>query len=115
MNAGDDWFKQQKKLQGSMNQIKDTAGSALTGSNFLNMLDLFKTADDDIDTEALSTLRQNQNTIDNDLYEALSQSVNGRNELAADTEYAKKQLRSDLASQIANLDIDNFDSRMANW
>lgn len=115
MKGGDDWFKQQKKLQSSMNQIKGSAGSSLTGSNLLNMLDLFKSADDDIDTEVLNTMRDNQNTINNDLFETLSQNVNARNELAADTEYAKKQLRSDLAAQIANLDLDSFDSRMGNW
>lgn len=75
----------------------------MTGSNFYAMMDLLGRADDDIDTETLRTKKENQDTINNDLYEALSASVNGRNELAADSEYAHGQIGTDFLAQVANI------------
>ena len=92
-----------KKLQGSADQLKQSAGSSFNGSNFYSMLDLLKRADDDVDNETLRTKKDNQDTINNDLYEALSSSVNGRNELAADSEYAHGQIGTDFLAQVANI------------
>jgi len=114
-NMSDDWFSQIKKLQGTANTLKGTSGESLNGSNYYQLLDLLERADADIDSETLSTQRRNQDTINNDLYEALSQSVNGRNELAADTEYSMKQVANDFNAQLASMHPDLFDEKAGDW
>lgn len=102
-NMGDDWFEQMKKFQSSADKIKNTAGDSFTGSNLYNFMDLLERENDSIRNETLSTQRKNQDEINNDLYETLSQNVNARNELANDVDYGLHNIISDWAAQATSV------------
>lgn len=107
-NVGEDWFEQMKKFQSTADKLKQSAGGSFTGSNLYNFLDLLGRENDSIRSESLNTQRKNQNEINNDLYEALAQNVNARNELAADTEYGLANILSDWAAQSTSVAPDKF-------
>lgn len=104
--AGNDWYTQQQKLQSVVGQLRDAGGNALTGSNLYDFWDAVARKDDMDDVATLNNMRTNQNTIDNNYYEALSQSTNARNEYNMGIEQALRELAADHAAQMNNISPD---------
>lgn len=103
-NAGNDWYTQQQKLQSVVGQLRDAGGNAMTGSNLYDFWDSIARKDDMDDVATLNNMRGNQNVIDNNYYEAISQGVNARNEYAMGIEQSLRELAADYAAQLNNID-----------
>lgn len=123
-NAGNDWYTQQQKLQNVASQLADASGNAMYGSFYQDISDLIARKDDIDDVEVLNQMRENQNQIDNDYFDALAANNNAMNELYLDTEYDLKQLASDYAAQVNNIhpdlaedimDADNHTLNIPDW
>ncbi|CAJ0596484.1 unnamed protein product [Cylicocyclus nassatus] len=74
-------------------------------------LDLVNLEKNNINADTLKTQRENQNRLNNELFEKLSANVNARNELGINTEYAMKQLANDVMSQMASIDPDQAEGK----
>lgn len=105
-SAGANWYTQQQKLQSVTSQLADAAGNAMYGSFLNDMNDAIARRDDQDDVAILTQMRENQNTLDNDMYEALQQTRNARNELSMDTENDLRELIADYAAQTNNIHPD---------
>ena len=105
-NAGNDWYTQQQKLQSVNSQLADAAGNAMYGSFALDLADAIARKDDMDDVAVLNQMRENQNQIDNDYWEALMATNNSRNELYMDTEADLRELTADYAAQLNNIHPD---------
>lgn len=105
-NAGNDWYTQQQKLQNVASQLADAAGNAMYGSFYQDLGDLIARKDDMDDVAVLNQMRENQNQIDNDYWEAIISNNNSRNELYMDTEAALRELAADYAAQANNIHPD---------
>lgn len=105
-SAGSDWFRQHLKLQRVASALNDRSGNATRGSYLYDYRDLLGAADDMIDAETLDTQRENANQSLLGYYEALAQNVNARNEAAADTESALRELYADYLAQLNNIHPD---------
>ena len=102
-NAGNDWYTRQQKLQSVSNWIADASGNAMYGSFYNDLNDLIARQDDMDDVEVLNQMRENQNQVDNDYFEALMANNNSRNELYMDTEANLRELAADYAAQLNNI------------
>lgn len=63
-----------------------------------------------MNADTLKTQRENQNKLNNELFEKLSANVNAQNELGINTEYAIKQLVGDTKAQMATIDPDTAEA-----
>lgn len=102
-NAGNDWYTRQQKLQSVSNWLADASGNAMYGSFYNDLNDLIARQDDMDDVEVLNQMRENQNQVDNDYYEAIMANNNSRNELYMDTEANLRELAADYAAQLNNI------------
>jgi hypothetical protein len=113
-DAGSDWYTQQQKLQAVTSSLMDTGGNAFNGSGIYDLWDMIGRKDDMDDAAVLNQMRQNQNTVDNNYWEAIMASNNGRNESAMDTESNLREIVADWAAQMNNihpdLAADNLDT-----
>lgn len=105
-NSGNDWYTRQQKLQSVSNWLADASGNAMYGSFYNDLGDLIARQDDMDDVAVLNQMRENQNQIDNDYYEAIMANNNSRNELYLDTEADLRELAADYASQLNNIHPD---------
>ena len=105
-NAGNDWYTRQQKLQSVSNWLADASGNAMYGSFYNDLNDLIARQDDMDDVEVLNQMRENQNQVDNDYYEAIMANNNSRNELYMDTEANLRELAADYAAQLNNIHPD---------
>lgn len=105
-NAGNDWYTQQQKLQSVASQLADASGNAAYGSFALDMADAIARKDDMDDVEVLNSMRKNQNQVDNDYWEAVMATNNGRNEMYMDTEESLREIAADYAAQLNNIHPD---------
>ena len=104
--AGSDWYTQQQKLQSVTGQIMDASGNAMNGSSLYDLWDMVARKDDMDDVAVLDQMRQNQNTVDNNFYEALMQTNSGRNENAMKVETNLRELYADYIAQLNNIHPD---------
>lgn len=104
--AGSDWFRQHLKNQVVTSELVKKMANGLRGSLLYDFRDLYGTVDDMIDAETLDTQRENVNQSFLGYYEALAQNVNARNEAAADTESALRELYADYLAQLNNIHPD---------
>lgn len=105
-NAGNNWYTRQQKLQSVSNWLADASGNAMYGSFYNDLNDLIARQDDMDDVAVLNQMRENQNQIDNDYFEALAANNNSRNELYMDTEANLRELAADYAAQLNNIHPD---------
>lgn len=103
---GSDWFRQHLKLQRTASALNDKSGGAMRGSYLYDYRDLLKTADDNIDSESLDTLRDNKNSILMSYFESKMDDVNNRNQAALATEQGLRELYSDYIAQGNNIHPD---------
>ena len=113
-NAGSDWFRQHLKLQRTASSLNDRAGNATRGSYLYDYRDLLTTADDNIDSETLDTLRQNENQVLQSYFEALAQNNVNRQEAAMNTENGLRELYADYVAQLNNIHPDLASQYMNN-
>lgn len=66
---------------------------------------------DTIRNTTLEQQRENQNTINNDLFETTAQNINARNENAIDTEYGLNNILADYAAQATTVAPDKAKER----
>ncbi len=106
--AGNDWYTQQQRIQSVNSQLRDVMGNAANGSSLYDLWDLIARKDDMDDVAVLNQLRENRNQIDNNLFEAMAATNINRNQNAAETERALRELGGDYAAQMNNIhpDID---------
>ena len=104
--AGNEWFRQHRKLQGTASALNDRAGNAMRGSYLYDYRDLLGAADDMIDSETLDTQRQNENSVLQSYFESAAQNNVSRQEAAMDTESALRELYADYAAQLNNIHPD---------
>lgn len=99
-----DRFAQLKKLQSSTSGITAAAGNALQGSQTGNMISMLRGRGDLDSTEALDALTLNYNAVSNALDESLNTNAIARNDAASAAEAALREIESDTAAQLNNLD-----------
>lgn len=104
--AGNDWFRQHKKLQATASALNDRGGNAMRGSFLHDYRDLLGAADDMIDSETLDTQRQNENSVLQSYFESLAQNNVSRQEAAMDTESSLRELYADYVAQLNNIHPD---------
>ena len=108
-SAGNDWYAQLQNLQSTTAALADRSGNAMNGSYLYDLWDLISRVDDQQDAETLNTMRENIQNSRDSYFEALSQNINARNELAADTESNLRELFADYAAQVNNIHPDLAD------
>lgn len=113
-DAGSDWFRQHMKLQRTASALNDRAGNASRGSFLYDYRDLLATADDNIDSTSLDTLRQNMNQVLQSYFEASAQNNVSRQEAAIDTESGLRELYADYVAQLNNIHPDLASQYMDN-
>ena len=108
--AGTDWFRQHMKLQRTASALNDRSSGAMRGSYLYDYRDLLKTADDNIDSETLDTMRENENAVLMSYFESKMDDVNSRNQAALATEQGLRELYSDYVAQGNNIHPDLVES-----
>lgn len=103
---GTDWFRQHLKLQRTASALNDRSDKAMRGSYLYDYKDLLKTADDNIDSETLDTMRENENSILMSYFESKMDDINNRNQAALATEQGLRELYSDYIAQGNNIHPD---------
>lgn len=106
--ARDERFAAQKKLQAAAQSLFGSAGNALRGSTLYGMNDMLRTRQDLDNNDVWTTLRQNQNTVENAYQESLNQNALSRNDALSSAEYALRGLRADMAAQLNNINPSLF-------
>lgn len=101
-----DWYKQRQDLQSVVSQLSDASGNMFYGSGIEDFMDLYARKDDQNTVETLNTERDNQNSINQDYYEALQANINARNNAAIDAEEAMRGVAADYAAQGNNIHPD---------
>lgn len=104
--AGTDWFRQHLKLQRTASALNDRSGNAMRGSYLYDYRDLLGTADDNIDSETLDTMRENENSVLMSYFESKMDDVNNRNQAALATEQGLRELYADYIAQGNNIHPD---------
>lgn len=104
--AGNEWFRQHKKLQATASALNDRSGNAMRGSYLYDYRDLLGAADDMIDSETMDTQRQNENSVLQSYFESAAQNNVSRQEAAMDTESSLRELYADYAAQLNNIHPD---------
>lgn len=102
-DAGSDWFRQHLKLQRTASALNDRSGNAMRGSYLYDYRDVLATADDNIDSTTLDSMRQNVNQILQSYFESAAQNNVSRQEAAMDTEASLRELYADYAAQLNNI------------
>lgn len=105
-SAGEEWFRQHKKLQATASALNDRSSNAMRGSFLYDYRDLLGAADDMIDAETLDTLRQNENSVLQSYFESAAQNNVSRQEAAMDTESSLRELYADYVAQLNNIHPD---------
>jgi hypothetical protein len=99
-----DRFSQAKKLQSSTRGILSSAGNALQGSQMGSLAGMVRDRTD-LDTgEALGTLAQNQNAVQNSLTESRNATALARRDAATTAELELRRIEGDTAAQLTTLD-----------
>lgn len=101
-----DWYKDYMGLQGVYTGIKKKNDAGFSGSLLYDMNDTLSNALDVVNSNILNTMRENRDSVLASYYESLMQNINSRNESAADTEKALKELYSDYVAQGNNIHPD---------
>lgn len=101
-----DWYKDYKGLQDVYTGIKKKNDAGFSGSLFYDMNDTLSDALDTVNSNVLNTMRENRDSVLASYYESLMQNINSRNESAADTEKALRELYSDYVAQGNNIHPD---------
>lgn len=104
--AGAEWFSNLLKEQSVYDSSRDKMGNARYGSGALDLNTDVQRVHDATASGVLETLEDNLNSIDTDYYQALQSSINGRNEMAMDTEAKLREGAADFASQLVNIHPD---------
>lgn len=104
--AGADWFLQHLKLQRVASALNDRGSQAMRGSYLYDYRDQLATADDNIDSETLDTMRDNENAILMSYFESKMDDVNNRNQAALAVEQGLRELYSDYIAQGNNIHPD---------
>lgn len=104
--AGTDWFRQHLKLQRTASALNDRSGNAMRGSYLYDYRDLLGAADDNVDSETLDTMRENENSILMSYFESKMDDINNRNQAALATEQGLRELYSDYIAQGNNIHPD---------
>ena len=104
--AANDWFLGQLKLQQTVDQLTDAMGNAAYGSSLENFQDAYRRQDDIQDVGILNQTRENDWSIDTDFDEIKQSNIDSKNELASDTEQAKRNTVADYAAQANNIHPD---------
>ena len=107
---GSDWFREHLKLQRTASALNDRGDKAMRGSYLYDYKDLLKTADDNIDSETLDTMRENENSILMSYFESKMDDINNRNQAALATEQGLRELYSDYIAQGNNIHPDLVES-----
>ena len=101
-----DWFKDYKNSQNVYTQLKQKNDNGFLGSLLYNTNDVLRDVLDSLNANARNALRENNESINASYYESLMQNINSRNEAAADTEKALRELYSDYIAQGNNIHPD---------
>lgn len=104
--AGAEWFSNLLKEQAVYKAQRDKMGNARYGSGALDLNQSMERAHDATAVGIIETLENNLAQIDAEYYQALQNTINGRNELAMDTAYNLRQGEIDTATQLNNIHPD---------
>lgn len=104
--AASEWYSRQQKLQSTLAQLRDAGGNAWNGSAALDLMDMVNLVDDMGDVAVLNQQRENQDTINNSLFEALTSNMNARNENAMETWADLREIGGNYAADLNNIDPD---------
>lgn len=98
-----DWFNQQQKLQNAYNNHRRSAGTGLYGSGLHSLNNLYSRQDDIVDTNILKAFKENQQSINTELYKSLEDAVNDYNQSLSATKQGLTDAVLGYVNQLGNL------------
>lgn len=104
--AADEWHPLETALQRAHHQLRVKMGNAAYGSTVLDHLQDVEYQSNKDAKEVQDALRESEMDINNEFYDALARTINGRNELAMDTEDKLNQGHLDYLTQLLNIHPD---------
>lgn len=105
-----DRFQAQRNLQNAARGLANTLGQGLNSSATGNIVNMVKGQQDADNIDYWSTLKQNQNTVNNAYQEALNQNYLSRREAGINAQIAKRDIESNLAASLQNIHPDLYEA-----
>lgn len=103
ISSDTDWFNQQLKLQNAYNNHRRSAGTGLYGSGIHSLNNLYSRQDDTADTNILKAYKENQQSINTELYKSLTDAVNDYNQSLSQTKQGLNDAVMGFINQYGNL------------
>ena len=103
-----DRFQAQRSLQNAARGLMNTVGQGLNSSATGNIANMVRDQQDSDNVDYWTTLRQNQNTVENAYQEALNQNYLSRREAGINAQIAKRDIESNLAASLQNIHPDLY-------
>lgn len=103
-----DRFQAQRSLQNAARGLVNTVGQGLNSSATGNIANMVRDQQDADNVDYWTTLRQNQNTVENAYQEALNQNYLSRREAGINAQIAKRDIESNLAASLQNIHPDLY-------
>lgn len=104
-----DRFQAQRSLQNAARGLVNTVGQGLNSSATGNIANMVRGQQDSDNVDYWTTLRQNQNTVENAYQEALNQNYLSRREAGIKAQIAKRDIESNLAASLQNIHPDLYE------
>ena len=105
-----DRFQAQRSLQNAARGLVNAVGQGLNSSATGNIANMVRDQQDSDNVDYWTTLRQNQNTVENAYQEALNQNYLSRREAGINAQIAKRDIESNLAASLQNIHPDLYES-----
>lgn len=105
-----DRFQAQRSLQNAARGLANTVGQGLNSSATGNIVNMVRGQQDSDNVDYWTTLKQNQNTVENAYQEALNQNYLSRREAGINAQVAKRDIESNLAASLQNIHPDLYEA-----
>lgn len=103
-----DRFQAQRSLQNAARGMVNSVGAGLNSSATGNLINTFAGQQDADNVDYWTTLRQNQNAVENAYQEAANQNYLARREAAINAEISKRDIEANQAAQLQNVSEDLY-------
>lgn len=103
-----DRFQAQRNLQNAARSLVNSVGNGLNSSAAGNIRNLLMDQQDASNVDYWTTLRQNQNAVENAYREAVNQNYLNRLEAGVNAEVAKRDIEANQSAQLQNLNPDLY-------
>lgn len=110
-----DRFQAQRSLQNAARGMVNSVGAGLNSSATGNLINTFAGQQDADNVDYWTTLRQNQNAVENAYREAANQNYLARREAAINAEISKRDIEANQAAQRQNISEDLYKAPSGSW